>query len=95
MASSDAPIPGGGVALFIEGYDIKSGPGSSVGISTDYGLDGPGIESGWRRDFPPVPTGPGTNPASCKMGTGSFPRVKCSRDVLLTTHPPDNLEARY
>jgi len=24
-----------------------SGPGSSVGIVTDYGLDGPGIESRW------------------------------------------------
>jgi hypothetical protein len=23
------------------------GPGSSVGIATDYGLDGPGIESRW------------------------------------------------
>ena len=28
------------------------GPGSSVGISTGYGLDGPGIESRWGRDFP-------------------------------------------
>jgi hypothetical protein len=25
-----------------------SGPGSSVGIATHYGLDGPGIESRWR-----------------------------------------------
>jgi len=24
---------------------------------------------------------------SCTMGTGSFPGVKCGRDVLLTTHP--------
>ena len=29
-----------------------SGPGSSVGIATHYGLDGPGIESRWVRDFP-------------------------------------------
>jgi hypothetical protein len=29
-----------------------NGPGSSVGIATSYGLDGPGIESQWRRDFP-------------------------------------------
>ena len=29
-----------------------SGPGNSVGIATDYGLDGPGIESQWGRDFP-------------------------------------------
>jgi hypothetical protein len=28
------------------------GPGSSVGIATGYGLDGPGIESQWGRDFP-------------------------------------------
>jgi hypothetical protein len=27
------------------------GPGSPVGIVTDYGLDGPGIESRWGRDF--------------------------------------------
>jgi hypothetical protein len=29
----------------------KHGPGSSVGIATGYGLDGPGIESRWGRDF--------------------------------------------
>jgi hypothetical protein len=29
-----------------------SGPGSVVGIATGYGLDGPGIEYRWRRDFP-------------------------------------------
>ena len=28
------------------------GLGSSVGIATGYGLDGPGIESSWGRDFP-------------------------------------------
>ena len=46
-----------------------------------------GIESRWGRDFPPVLTGPGAHPASCKMDTGSFPGVKCGRGVLLTTHP--------
>ena len=29
----------------------ESGPGSSVGIATGYGLDGSGIESWWGRDF--------------------------------------------
>jgi hypothetical protein len=29
------------------------GPGSSVGIATDYGLDGPGIESRWGEIFRP------------------------------------------
>jgi hypothetical protein len=28
------------------------GPGSVVGIATAYGLDGPGIDSRWKRDFP-------------------------------------------
>jgi hypothetical protein len=28
------------------------GPGSVVGIANGYGLDGPGIESRWGRDFP-------------------------------------------
>jgi hypothetical protein len=30
----------------------RRGPGNVVGIATTYGLDGPGIESRWRRDFP-------------------------------------------
>jgi hypothetical protein len=29
-----------------------TGPGGSVGVATGYMLDGPGIESRWRRDFP-------------------------------------------
>jgi hypothetical protein len=32
-------------------YTLISGPGSSVGIASGYGLDGPGIESRWGRDF--------------------------------------------
>jgi len=64
------------------------GRDSSVGIATGYGLDGPGIESRWRRDFStPVQTGPGAHPASCTMGTGSFPGLKSGRGVTLTPHP--------
>ena len=66
---------------------IICGPGSSVGIATDYGLDGPGIGSRWGRDFLPSQTGPGANPVSCNENTGSFMVVKCGRCVLLTTHP--------
>ena len=62
------------------------GPGSSVGIATELRAGRSGIESRWGRDFPPVQTGPGAHPASCKMDTGSFPGVKCGRGVLLTTH---------
>jgi hypothetical protein len=32
--------------------EASRGPGSLVGIATGYVLDGPGIESQWRRDFP-------------------------------------------
>ena len=35
----------------------------------------------------PVQTGPGAHPASCTMGTGSFPEVKSGRGVTLTPHP--------
>jgi len=34
----------------------------------------------------PVQTGPGTHPASCTMGTGSFLGVKSSQGVTLTPH---------
>jgi len=34
-----------------------------------------------------VQTGLGAHPASCTMGTGSFPGVKSGRGVTLTLHP--------
>ena len=37
---------------------IKCGPGSVVGIATDYGLDGPGIESRWGEIFRKSPDRP-------------------------------------
>ena len=40
---------------------IFSVPRSSVGIVTDYGLDGPGIESRWMRDYPHL-SGPDLEP---------------------------------
>ena len=67
-------------------YFLVGGPGSSVGIATGYGLDGPGIESRARFSAP-VQTGPGAHPTSCTMGTGSFPGGKSGRGVTLTPHP--------
>jgi hypothetical protein len=46
---------------------------SSVGMTTHYRLDGPGIKSRWDKFFrtrPDLPWGP--HPASYTMGTGSF-----------------------
>jgi hypothetical protein len=62
---------------------LNLGSGSSVGIATGYGLDDPGIESQF---FAYVQTGPGAHPASCTMGTGSFPGVK--RSGRGADHPP-------
>jgi hypothetical protein len=69
--------------------DKSRGMGNEVGIATGYGLDGPGIKSQWggARFFAPVQTGTGAHPASCTMGTVSFPEVKSDRGVKLTPHP--------
>jgi len=56
-------------------------------MATRYGLDGPDIESLCGMRFSaPVQTGPGADPASCTMGTGSFPGVK--RPGRVVDHPP-------
>ena len=72
---------------FFDVLSVLCGPSSSVGIATELRAGRSGIESRWGRNFPPVQTGPGAHRASCKMGTGSFPGIKCGQGVLLTTHP--------
>jgi hypothetical protein len=46
-------LPASSVISYYVGtnYSLR-GPGSVVSIATGYGLDGPGIESQWGRDFP-------------------------------------------
>jgi len=65
-------------------YIYIYGPSSSVGMATDYGLDGPGSNPGGDEIF--RPSRPALVPTSYKMGSGSFPRVKCGRGLLLTPH---------
>jgi hypothetical protein len=73
--------------VFVSSTHLVRGPGNSVGIATGYGLDGPGIESRWGRDFSHTSRpGPGAHPASCTVGTGSFPGVK--RPGRGADHPP-------
>jgi len=66
---------------------VLSGPGSSVGIATCYGLAGLGSNPGGATFSAPVQTGLGAHPASCTMGTGSFLGVKSGRGLTLTPHP--------
>ena len=61
---------------------------SVAGIATGYRLDGPRIEYRWEaRLSTPVQTGYGIHPASCIMGTGSFPGVNGGRGMTLKPHP--------
>ena len=67
-------------------YSSNCGPGSSVGIADNFGLDGRGLNPGGDEIFRSSQTCPGAHQASCKLGTVSFPGVKCGRGVLPTTH---------
>ena len=63
------------------------GRDSSVGIATRYGLDGPGIESWWQRDFPHQSRpalGPIQPPVQWVPGLS---RGQSGRSVVLTPHP--------
>jgi hypothetical protein len=68
----------------IEGY---SGPASSVSIATELHAGRSGnlipVEA---RFSAPVQSGSGAHPASCTIGTGSFPGVKSGRGVTLSSH---------
>jgi hypothetical protein len=63
-------------------------PDSSVIIATGYGLDGPGIESRWGRDFPHLSRpalGPIEPPVQWVLGL--CPGVETGRGVTLTPYP--------
>ena len=63
------------------------GRDTSIGIATRYGLDGPGIECRWGRDFrqPSRPAlGPTQPPVQWVPGLS---RRESDRGVALTTHP--------
>jgi len=53
-------------STFTQNPDVNVGRDSAVGIATRYGLDGPGIEFQWGRDFPP-PSRPALGPTQCSI----------------------------
>ena len=55
---------------------------NSVCIATELRVGRSGFESRWGPDSPPVQTGPGAHPFSCKMGTVSFPEVRAADHSL-------------
>ena len=63
------------------------GQDSSLGIATRYGMDGPGIENRWGRDFP-QPSRPALGPTQplTQWVPGVFPGVK--RPGCGVDHPP-------
>ena len=62
------------------------GPGSSVGIATAYGLDGPGIESRWGEIFRTCPDRPWSPTSVLYNGYRFFPGGKGSQGMT-TTNP--------
>jgi len=65
---------------------LFSGPGSSVGIATDYGLDGPGSNPGGDEIFCPFRSALGSTQPPVQWAPG-LSQGKCGRGMLLTTHP--------
>jgi hypothetical protein len=63
------------------------GPGSSVGISTGYRLDGPGIEFRVGEIFRTCPNRPWGPPSLLYNGYRAFPGVESGRSVTLTLTP--------
>jgi len=71
------------VTIFLTPTELTCGSGSSVGIATDYELDGPGSNPGGEEIF--CPSRPALGPTQPPVKW--VPGVKCGRGVLQATHP--------
>ena len=88
-SSSRRPQPRGVGKIIIKKPVLRNkwvGWDSPFGKATRHGLDGPSIKSRWGEIFRTRQTGPAAHPATCTMGTGSFPGVKQPRRGA--DHPP-------
>ena len=66
-------------------------PGSSVGIATDYGLDGPGIESRWGEIFRTRPDRPWGPLSLLYNGYRVFPEGKVRPGRAADHSPPSSV----
>jgi len=66
------------------------GPGSSVGIETDYGLDHPGSNPRGDEIFRPSRPALGPTQPPVKIGTGSFPGGKVRPGRAADHSPPSS-----
>ena len=71
------------------------GLGSSVGIATDYGLDGPGSNPGGDEIFRPPRPALGPTQPPVQWVPDLSPGVKCGRGVGLNTPPPSSVPRSY
>ena len=76
----------------IPGTHFCCGPGSSVGIATDYGLDGPGIESPVGAKFSARPDRPWGPPSLLYNGYRVFPGGKVRPERAADHLPPSSAE---
>ena len=79
----------------MEIYPVRKkghGPGSSVGIATAYGLDGPGIESRWDEIFRTSPDRPCGPPSLLYNGYRVFPGGKVLPGRDADPSPPSSAE---
>ena len=71
-------------------YQVSSGPDSSVGIATGYGLDGPGIETRGGEIFRTCPDRPWGPPSLLYNGYRVFPRGKERQGRDADPSPPSS-----
>jgi hypothetical protein len=71
-------------------YIACCGPGSSVGITTDYGLDGPGSNPGGDEIFLTCPERPWGPPSLLKNGYRVFPGGKMRPERAADYSPPSS-----
>ena len=76
--------------IFYEKYKLHCGPGSSVGIATDYGLEGPGKNSGGDEIFRTSPDRPWGPPNLLYNGYRVFPGGKVRPGRAADHSPPSS-----